>query len=220
MRRSYFIAPFVALTVVHLAAHLLGQESIAADTKNWLMPTLLLGFLVNLPRPLSLAGALGTGALLSSTIGDASDLDGSGFLTGLGAFAAAHVAYLLLFRFGLGLHFRDARPYAAAYLLLCGTVLFFVLPHAGAMAVAVIIYSALIVSMAALASAGSPWLRVGATLFVLSDSVLAMKLFVPGSEFPQIDFAIMSTYSIGQALMIWGVVMTQRTGRALSSRDS
>lgn len=215
MRRGFFLIPFTVVTIIHLSAHLLGSETIAADTKNWLMPTLLMGFLANLPRLLSLAGLFGTLALVCSTIGDASDLGGEGFLIGLGAFAVAHVAYLLLFRFALGLHFRDVRPYSAAYLLLCGTVLAFVLPHAGAMAPAVVFYSLVILAMASLASAGSFWLRIGATLFVLSDSVLAMDLFVPGFNFPQIDFVIMSTYAIGQALMIWGAVVAQRTPQTL-----
>lgn len=214
MRRSYFLIPFAALTLVHLAALLLGIEALSAGTKNWLMPTLLLVFLTNLPKPLSLAGLLGSIALICSTIGDASDLGGEGFLVGLGAFAVAHIAYLLLFGLGLGLRLRSIRPYSIAYLLLCTAVLSFVLPHAGAMAPAVIFYSLVIMAMASWASAGSRWLRVGATLFVLSDSVLAMKLFIPGFEFAQIEFVIMATYTIGQALMIWGTVLARSARRA------
>ncbi|WP_183512502.1 lysoplasmalogenase family protein [Paeniglutamicibacter cryotolerans] len=115
---------------------------------------------------------------------------------------------------------HDIRPYLVTYPLLCGTVLAPALPHAGSMAPAVLLYSMTVLSMMSLASSGLLWLRVRHTLFVLSDSILAMQPFIPGFEFPQFDFAITSAYAGGHALMTWGAILTQRPLRQLVAQPA
>ena len=199
-------APFAILTLLHLYAQATGAEPLASWTKTWLMLALLLAFLLTVPRGTWLPTALGATALLGSSLGDNSDLGGEEFLRGLGAFAVAHLAYIVLFWWGLGLRLGKARKWALLYLPLVLAILSVVLPHAGAMAPAVAIYASLIVTMAALGSAGNGATAWGAALFVASDSVLSLDLFVPGFDFWQIDLVIMATYTIGQGLIIYGVV--------------
>lgn len=79
-----------------------------------------------------------------------------------------------------------------------------VLPHAGSMQIPVIICAVLILLMAAVGAAGNRAIAFGAALFVLSDSILSLTLFIPDFKFWQSDLAIMFCYTIGQGLIICG----------------
>lgn len=198
-------APFAILTLVHLYGQAAGVVAVADWTKTWLMLALLVAFLLSAPRGNWLPIALGTVALLGSSLGDNSDLGGEEFLRGLGAFAVAHLSYIVLFAWGMGLRPRNARKWALFYLPLVVLVLSIVLPHAGVMAPAVATYALLILTMAILGSSGNRATALGSALFVISDSVLSLDLFVPDFHFWQIDLVIMGTYTIGQGLIVYGV---------------
>lgn len=109
------------------------------------------------------------------------------FLLGLGAFALAHLAYVLLF-LGLGAEgqaiMHPGRALAA--LALIGFALFMarlLWRHSGQLRGPVMIYIGVITLMglAALALPGSVWWLIPAAgLFLLSDTLLALELFVPG----------------------------------------
>lgn len=197
-------APFALLTFIHLSALAVGSPKLADGTQSFLMAVLLLGFLLAIPPGAGLARVLGSLALLGSALGDNSDLGGAQFLQGLGAFAFAHLAYLALFVWGLKLRARNIRVWALAYLLLLGLILFLVLPHAGSMQIPVIIYAVLILLMAAMGTAGNRAIAFGAALFVISDAILSLTLFIPDFTFWQSDLGIMFCYTIGQGLIICG----------------
>lgn len=104
------------------------------------------------------------------------------FLAGLGAFALAHVAYIVLFVAqappGAGLNILHQLPVALALLALAGSVELWLIPHAGRLALPVRVYIVLITLMgltALLHPMGA--LAGGALLFILSDLVLAIQLF-------------------------------------------
>lgn len=210
--------PFAVLTVAHLFGNATGNALLSGWTQQWLMLALLLAFLLTAPHRAWMARALGTLALLGSSLGDNSDLGGDEFVQGLGAFAFAHLAYIALFWWGIGLRPRSAKKWTVLYIPLLAVVLVLVLPLAGGISAAVIVYALLILAMAVLASAGSRAIALGACLFVVSDAILAVKLFVPDFDFWNIDLTIMLCYSVGQGLIIWGTVaaLRQHVGRVRS----
>ncbi|WP_181149791.1 lysoplasmalogenase [Arthrobacter sp. MYb227] len=142
--------------------------------------------------------------MLGSALGGNSDLGGAQFIRGLGAFAVAHLAYLAFFVWALKLQARSIRVWALAYLPLLGLILFLVLPHAGSMQIPVIIYAVLILLTAAVGTAGNRAVAFGAALFVISDAILSLTLFIPNFNFWQSDLGIMFCYTIGQGLIICG----------------
>ncbi|HET7294838.1 MAG TPA: lysoplasmalogenase family protein [Vicinamibacteria bacterium] len=147
------------------------------------------------------AAGLVTAALLFSTLGDlALELDPAPrfFMTGMAAFAAAHVAYIAAF-------LRRAprlRPIVLAPFLLWGAVLLrLTWAGLGPLTVPVCLYAALLLAMmwrAAVAAldTGRWGTVVGAVLFGLSDSLIALDRFrapVPGGR-----WLVMALYWTGQ----------------------
>lgn len=124
------------------------------------------------------------------------------FLGGLVFFLLAHIVYVVTFSMD--------RPYtlerwyalaALAFLAIGMAVLLF--PKLGAMKAPVLVYVSVILCMGVFASLRTglnPWLLLGgATLFMLSDSVIALDKFlkpVPGAQ-----YIIMTTYYAGQFLI-------------------
>jgi alkenylglycerophosphocholine/alkenylglycerophosphoethanolamine hydrolase len=74
----------------------------------------------------------------------------------------------------------------------------------------VAVYGAVLGLSAATALGTNPTIAVGAGLFLLSDSVLACKLFLPGFGFWQQDLVIMALYCAGQGLIALGLVRATR----------
>jgi len=143
-------------------------------------------------------------ALAVSTLGDVLlDLDPRRlFVFGLGSFLVAHLIYTSVF-------VRNRRrPMAlgAAEMLPAGLVLVFsvavsawLLPSLGTLIVPVAIYMCAITAMvlsAILARFSNPWVAVGAILFLLSDSLLAVNKFK--TPVPFRDVLVWTTYFVGQ----------------------
>ena len=143
-------------------------------------------------------------ALALSTLGDVLlDLDPVRlFVFGLGSFLVAHLVYISVF-------IRNRRrtvPFGAPRLLLAGLVLLYsiavsvwLLPSLGGLIVPVTIYMCTITAMvisAILARFENPWVAVGAILFLISDSLLAVNKFK--TPVPYRDFLVWSTYYAGQ----------------------
>lgn len=143
-------------------------------------------------------------ALAVSTLGDVLlDLDPQRlFVFGLGSFLIAHLIYISVF-------VRNRRrPMAlvAAQMLPAGLVLAYsvtisawLLPSLGALIVPVAIYMCAITAMvlsAILARFSNPWVAVGAILFLISDSLLAVNKFK--TPVPFRDVLVWGTYYVGQ----------------------
>jgi uncharacterized membrane protein YhhN len=143
-------------------------------------------------------------ALALSTLGDILlDLDPERlFVFGLGSFLIAHVVYIFLF-------VRNRRrtiALGASRVLLAALVLLYsigvsawLLPSLGGLIAPVAIYMCAITAMvvsAILARFQNPWIVVGAILFLISDSLLAVNKFK--APIPYRDFLVWSTYYAGQ----------------------
>lgn len=133
--------------------------------------------------------------------------DDHSFLAGVGAFALGHLAYITLF-----VTHSFAQPnlivsvpevyFLAALVLLCVIMAIVLLPRAGDLRVAVLAYIPIIAGMG-IAALGLPLpgLLIGALLFVLSDFVLAMEMFVLSKTAPArriTPFVVWLTYWLAQ----------------------
>jgi len=143
-------------------------------------------------------------ALALSTVGDVLlDLDPDRlFVFGLGSFLVAHLVYISVF-----VRNRSRTiPLGAPRLLAALLVLLYsiavssaLLPTLGNLVVPVAIYMCAITAMvlsAILARFPNPWVAVGAILFLISDSLLAVNKFK--TPIPYRDFLVWSTYYAGQ----------------------
>lgn len=205
--------PFFAVTAVHLVAKLLGQDELGAVTKTLLMPALALVLVTGLGRDghWPAWGRLAVVAVFFSWLGDLA-LIGDGeafFLSGVGFFAIAQLAYAFTFRAAGDAERTAGRPwllvpYVAWWFAL---VAFFVTtdgvsPFLGALA----LYGILLGTMAWLAHRISTATAVGAALFVLSDSLIALG-GIGGLELPLHDFWVMVTYLAAQWLIVRGLLI-------------
>lgn len=139
-------------------------------------------------------------ALVFSGIGDVS-LECGQFTLGLGAFLVAHLFYLSVFC-------RKLRPTRAGIAALLGLALYaiallmYLSPHLGEMRAPVLLYMGVIFTMAGAAICGRdnhPLVAVGAVLFVLSDSLIAINRFA--EPLPGARYAIMALYYAAQYLL-------------------
>ncbi|MFF2496250.1 lysoplasmalogenase [Agromyces sp. NPDC058064] len=214
-------APYLVVSALHLVLQYVGPAWSVTATKSLLMPLLALA-VVLLARPVRRAAPLLLlGGIAFSWGGDVLlTFPGDGwFAAGLASFLLAHVVYIVLF---LRLPRARRRPPVWSYVYWAWVVamLALLLPHAGMLAVPIVLYAIAIGLMATCASMHGGWIALGGAFFVVSDSVLALGRFLPGYEFAAHDFVVMSTYLAAQGLIAWGVVAKLRAGRPASAPSS
>lgn len=190
-----------------------GPAGVRRVTKPLLMPTLAAGLLAARPEgpgvPQTLVGeALSWG-------GDVALL-GEGkrsFLAGLGSFLAAHLAYIAALRARSSaplLGTPGRRRWLAAGGALAAGMGVAAAREDRAMAVPVAAYGATITTMVTAAAAvdedrGRDLTLVGASLFLLSDTLIGVRRFVLGDRLPALESAVMATYTAGQWCIAAGV---------------
>ena len=176
-RSFYLLKPLTTILITGIA--LCGE---AGDFRNWLLAALLL----------SLGGDV---ALMFK--GD------RWFIAGLSSFLLAHLAFMLAF--AQDVPRLDIPLWCTAFLLFGVAFYAWLLPKTGKLLLPVIVYGAVLIGMAVVASARwvalhderSLLLLAGALLFVLSDSSLAIRQF--NGMYRHAQALILSTYwgSIG-----------------------
>ena len=207
--------PFVAVGCVHLWALFTADGALANFSKPLLMVALLLGFLSSLPSLRSRVALCGALAITFSWLGDVSlaspgDL---GFLVGLGFFFCAHLSYLwLLSRL---VPVRRPSRWAWVFVAWWAGFVFVLAAHTGLLLAPVAVYGAVLGAVAAAALGCNAWIASGALIFLASDSLLGLHMFLPDFDFWQVDFTIMLCYIVGQGLIAWGVVQAARLPRAV-----
>lgn len=139
-------------------------------------------------------------ALVFSMAGDIA-MERDIFIYGLSAFLLAHIAYLGVFAMNGQLR-QNSMPAALIVLMVSSAVVWFLLPYAGDMAIAIMIYAAVITSVvlaAILRSGNHLCVIAGAILFTASDTMIVVSRFV--TDFPASGFIIMITYYAAQYLL-------------------
>jgi uncharacterized membrane protein YhhN len=155
------------------------------------------------------------GALSFSLLGDISlmfvDKSPHFFTAGLVSFLLAHILYIFVF---LKKKNNTKKPgLFSGILILYGVGLFYVLKdHLGAMLLPVLFYMIVILSMAisAYLRQGSVpkisfyFVLIGAVLFLISDSLLAVNKFY--EPLPNSNISIMFTYAFAQLFIVFGLL--------------
>jgi uncharacterized membrane protein YhhN len=208
------LAAYAVVAVLHVFGQLVGGDALDVATKPLLMP-LLLGVLLAAARPETRLLRATAAALVFSWLGDLFLMpDGdTWFLLGLAAFLGAQVCYCV----GFATRWVDSplrrrralvAPYAAWWLLLLAVLG----PDLGGMVVPVAVYGAVLCTVAALATGVHRTTTIGALLFVVSDSVLAATSLSDRVSVPADGAVVMATYTLGQALIVLGVLAASGAG--------
>jgi uncharacterized membrane protein YhhN len=172
-------------------------------TKPLLMPTLAL-FVVLVARALGTTGVRAPLAgILFGGAGDAALIGhGSWFQVGMGCFAAGHVSYLVAASRRGARQRRDARV-VAVYVVVWLCLAAATWSGLGALRIPVVVYGALLMTMAMYASTLGRWPAIGAALFVASDGTLALDI-AKVSAIPHQWILIMPTYVLAQLFLAFG----------------
>jgi len=199
-----WLAAFVGFSVLYIA-----MPGLIPSGWRWLfkiIPIALLLFLAITRTAGKVRTLLGLGLVLSA-IGDVLlAMDGL-FVQGLAAFLLAQVTYTVLFV--TQRRWRPRRlPWAVlilVYALVCTLV---IVPAAGDMQLPVTAYLTAISLMAIAAGFRNDqqflWVAMGALIFMISDTLIAVGRFVTPFEYSGI--AVMSTYYLAQLLICLGIV--------------
>ena len=217
MRNSTIFKTYLAFSSLYLLILLLGYENLDLFLKPALIP--ILGFGVYFYQKFPTKNTLLL-ALLFSWIGDIvllfADIAEIYFILGLVSFLTAHVINCFLFNnqakikapknaalFGIGSFLIALYPIAMLYVLW---------PTLGDLKIPVILYASVISIMVLFAfngflvwkKPGNKYIFVGAIVFVISDSILAMNKFYAPIE--RSSFFIMLTYLMAQYLIVIGIL--------------
>ncbi|MFT3932591.1 MAG: lysoplasmalogenase [Chitinophagaceae bacterium] len=207
---KYWQYIFFAVLLAELIAVALNWQSVQWITKPLLVAVLFTWFIYFSPRKKPLRIYIAA-ALCFSWLGDVFLLMDSRqplwFMTGLASFLLAHILYILFF-----LKTRKkqtaAKPWNIAIIIAIafyvGLLLALLLPHTGALKIPVVVYALTIGTMLATAlhAFSKQWKQtafncsLGAALFVVSDSLLAINKFY--QPFAGAGVLIMLSYGLAQ----------------------
>lgn len=209
---------FFTLSCINIISGLINIEWLGYISKPLLMITLAFFYFHHTRSTFNNRDKIVILALLFSCLGDTflmfQQQDHIFFLLGLGSFLLAQVCYIILFQQeGKSLHFRWLPFISYACLLL-----FFLLNKIPAdFKIPIIIYAVVITLMGIRASERQvneksksyEFVLIGAVLFIISDSLIALSKFVV--NIPLSGLWIMSTYVVAQYLIIHGLLISRRT---------
>lgn len=209
MKKQYWHIFFFIILIADLIAVQLNYKIAEYIFKPLIIIWLLAYFILQLRAVRSNLKKWIIAALLFSWLGDVllmlQDDNSFFFLLGLSAFLVAHVFYILFFHF-----IRMKENVKSRWWLLLIVALYYLIlisflsPHLGDMKLPVRIYAIVISFMFMLAmhmsfikykNAGR-WMTLGALLFVISDSILAINKFYQSFEIAGI--VVMLTYGLAQ----------------------
>ncbi len=214
MTFSKKLLPFLILSLLHVIGLFISNGDLESITKPLLMPSLLFYFVGSTPKtPLN---NFIIAALIFSFLGDTLlmfvETNDLFFLGGLVSFLIAHIVYIIINLNAKNIVERGIKPeWQDIPFIFYGLVIFTLIKDdLGEMYVPALIYTVIICLMAITArkrwkksdNKGFWLVMVGASFFLVSDSLLAYNKFV--GEFALNRPAIMITYLLAQFLMIVG----------------
>ncbi|WP_392545034.1 lysoplasmalogenase [Oryzobacter telluris] len=208
-------ATLAVVTVLHLGAQLAGGEPVADGTQVLLMPLLAAAVWTATSAPRPRLVRLTLVALGLSWLGDSLPRLAEGdaaFLLLVGFFLLAQVAYVAAFLPYRGrsvLHRR--RPLLVAYVAVVVALVAACAGGAGPLLAPVLVYGALLGTMAVLSTGVNGLTAAGGALFLVSDGLIALDAFADGYSLPAQGFWVMATYVAAQCLIARGVL--RRAGR-------
>ena len=208
------LGAYAAVAITNLVAKILSSVPLDQFSKPLLMPILLFYVYKKSIGNTTLKTLLLGAALLFSWLGDISLMyqsDELFFITGIGLFLTAQILYVIVLR-KAAYQTMAIEPLSLLPFLAYGGLLFYILLPAGDFTAPIVIYGIVILLMAYSAYGRSGYTTnesyklclLGALLFVLSDSILAVHSFK--EEIPYGGFLIMLTYIGAQYLLVEGLL--------------
>lgn len=205
------IPAYFVLSAIHLVAVGADITWLEWATKPVLMPLLALWlFTRNGPR-LMIAG------LLFSALGDVLLQFDDLFIFGMAGFAAAHVCYVTYFvRNGASSALKRKWWIAIAYVAVWAALMAWLWSGLDALQIPVAAYSLLLFSTGAFSAAYGGRAALGGMLFVISDSLIAVRLAAEDTytSLPLGGVWIMATYLAAQYLLASGTARSAVTAAA------
>ena len=200
--------------LINLIAHL-GEWSVLNQySKPLLMPVLLYLLYCQAQGHINLARLLLAVAIIFSWAGDVALLfDGDlFFMLGLGAFLVAHIFYIIAMNKAVFRPLKFQIKYLWPLFLFGGILMFFIIPKTGNLVIPVCLYATCLLFMMGAAILrrektdrdSYQWTFLGALLFVISDSLLAVDRFA--MPFDTADFLVMLTYIPAQYFIVRGIL--------------
>ena len=200
---------FIILFYITYLSLLISGSEFAMWLKPFLVPSLLLLFIESQKKVLdrTLIGAIGFSALGDLLL----IFDGrSFFILGLLSFLLAHLFYIWIFKKrSNAITVNIKNSFLGVIMLVYYVALMsYLWPHLGDIRIPVMVYGLVISSMlwmaAMLVTKSWGWLLVmGAVLFVASDSLLSVRLFVNAFDYDA--FWVMLTYLSAQLCLVYGL---------------
>lgn len=220
MKQTYWVILFLIVLLANILGSVFNNTLLQNISKPLLMPLLMGWFLFSGIRSITNRKWI-LAALFFSWLGDVllmfQEKDALFFMLGLAAFLIAHIFYIIFFfeinrkeKSKLNLFIIIA---VVAYYIGLLTILF---PTLGEMKIPVIVYG-LVISIMLLSALHLPitknreasiGLMMGAVLFVISDSVLAINKFYRPFEYSGV--LIMLTYGLAQWFIVNGAILYLR----------
>ena len=200
---------FVLLAVFLLDLYFIwiNQNESRFFTKTLLLPLLILIYITESKQHINLTTSqLNKNFLIGlvlSFFGDFFLLFKWGFLPGLGSFLLAHVFYILCFYKLIKRKASRAFVYMVSMYLI--GFITFLYPYLNEMKIPVTVYGIVISLMLYFSTrTANNFLILGALLFVISDTVLAVNLFVKESQI--LSLLVMITYVAAQFFLVRGML--------------
>ena len=225
-KRMLPFVPYIVISAVHCVLVIFQLPGSGFETKQLLMPALALaavwslragdrGRITTASRVPRSATLLLFSGVTASWLGDGAGL----FFPTLPTlpmmilfFALAHIAYIVLFWRAPGmLPVARVPRWSLVYALWWVAAISIVGPHAGALFVPLAIYGVVLGLTAALSPRLGGTVALGGLFFLISDTFLAFREFM---DLPQwvSDIAVMPTYTLGQGLIVYGLVAALQRG--------
>lgn len=214
---------YAAVALLHVGAIVFAAEPIVYPTKLLLMPALAVAAAVALrsrPRPRAtrprIAVVLLFFAILFSWLGDGASfffpmLDDE-LPAMLLCFGVAHLVYIWLFTRHLPIN--RVPVWTLVYGVWWGVMIAVLWPHLGVLLVPVMIYGIVLGGTALASTRGGFLTAIGGAFFLASDTILALRLFLPDVSAELTGPWIMLTYTLGQGLLVYGIARLVRERRA------
>lgn len=215
MKQKHWILLFVVVLIGDLIGIQLKNETIQFFCKPLIIPTLIGFFYSTSPQITKGVNKWVLFALFFSLVGDTflmfQDKNSLYFLMGLSAFLAAHIFYIVFFhKVRIKENVKSNHWLLVIVVIYYAALISFLSPFLGDMKLPVRLYGIVISFMFMLAmhmlsiknKMAGRWMVLGAFLFVLSDSLLALNKFY--QPFGSANILIMLTYGFAQFYLVKG----------------
>lgn len=182
------------------------QTELRYFTKPILVPVLILIYIAQLKSEKMQLDKFFLLGLMLSFFGDLLLLFEWGFLPGLGSFLIAHLFYIISFKKKNQKRISEFWPVILS--IYASILLVFLFPYLKEMKIPVIIYATVIATMMYNAiKTQNRNLIIGALLFLISDTLLAVFLFLQPLAF--LNVLVMVTYLLAQWFLVRGMILSK-----------